>query len=123
MLIKSESQCRQFIANDGCKIRELLHPKNDRIDLGFSLAIAEVEPGGRSYRHRLRQAEVYYIVAGTGIVHIGDDERVVSVGDVVFIPPDQVQWIRNPSSETLKFAAIVAPPWSREDDERLEPMS
>jgi mannose-6-phosphate isomerase-like protein (cupin superfamily) len=119
MLIKSESQCRQFIANDGCRIRELLHPENDGVDLGFSLAIAEVEPGGHTYRHRLRQSEVYYIVAGAGVVHIGDGERAVSVGDAIFIPPDQVQWIHNTSSDTLKFVAIVAPPWRREDDERL----
>lgn len=120
MLIKSESQCRQFMANDGCRIRELLHPENDGVDLGFSLAIAEVKPGGRTCRHRLRQAEVYYIVAGSGVVHIGDEERAVAIGDAVFIPPNQVQWIRNPNSETLRFAAIVTPPWRGEDDERLD---
>ena len=53
MLIKSESLCPQFVANDGCKVRELMHPKNDGIDLAFSLAIAEVEPGHRTFRHRL----------------------------------------------------------------------
>lgn len=119
MLIKSESDCRQFVANDGCRIRELLHPKNDPIELGFSLAIAEVEPGASTYRHRLGQAEVYYIVAGSGVVHIGGEERAVSRGDAVLIPPNHVQWIQNSSAETLKFAAIVAPPWRSEDDERL----
>ena len=119
MLIKSESQCRPFMANDGCKLRELLHPDNDGVALGFSLAIAEVAPGGRTYAHRLRHAEVYYIVAGAGIVHIGDEERAVGVGDAIFIPPNRVQWIENSNSETLKFAAMVAPPWRAEDDERL----
>jgi mannose-6-phosphate isomerase-like protein (cupin superfamily) len=120
MLIKAESRCRRFVANDGCKIRELLHPKNDDIDLGFSLAIAEVEPGATTYRHRLRQAEVYYLIEGEGVVHVGDEEQAVAVGDAVFIPPNCAQWISNSGSETLKFAAIVAPPWRREDDERLK---
>jgi len=120
MLIKSESQCRQFTANDGCSIRELVHPKNDGIDPGFSLAVAEVEVGHRTYRHRLRQAEVYYIVAGAGVVHVGGEERAVGVGDAVFIPPNETQWIRNTHSELLKFVAIVAPPWNSEDDERLD---
>ena len=120
MLTKSESRCPQFIANDGCSIRELLHPKNDPVDLPFSLAVAEVEQGSATYRHRLSQTEVYYILAGTGIVHVGGEERAVTAGDAVFIPPRESQWIRNTGAGTLKFVAIVSPPWRSEDDERLD---
>jgi mannose-6-phosphate isomerase-like protein (cupin superfamily) len=120
MLIKTESQCPQFVATDGCKIRELLHPKNDAIDLGFSLAIAEVAPGKRSYRHRLVQSEVYYILAGSGVVHVGPEERPIVTGDAVLIPPHHEQWIENTGLESLKFAAIVAPPWRKDGDERLD---
>lgn len=121
MLIKSAAQCRTFIANDGCEIRELLHPANDAVDMGFSLAVAAVAPGAQSYRHRLCNTEVYYILAGAGVMHIGADERPVSVGDAVLIPPNRVQWISNPHAEILRFVAIVSPPWRRQDDERLEP--
>lgn len=120
MLIKSETRCPQFVANDGCNIRELLHPKNDLIELGFSLAIAEVEPGCRTYRHRLVQSEVYYVVAGSGLVHIGHEEQMITTGDAVLIPSQQEQWIENTGVETLKFAAIVAPPWREDGDERLD---
>ncbi len=120
MLIKSESRCPQFIANDGCKIRELLHPKNDAIDLAYSLAIAEVDPGHRTYRHRLAHSEVYYIVAGSGVVHIDGEQHRVTSGDAVLIEPHQVQWIENTGTATLKFAALVSPPWRPEVDERLD---
>ena len=120
MLIQSESRCPQFVANDGCKIRELPHPRNDAIDLAFSLAIAEVEPGHRTYRHRLVQSEVYYIAAGSGVVHIDSEQHRVASGDAVLIGPRQVQWIENTGTDTLKFAALVTPPWRSEDDERLD---
>ncbi|HCU90890.1 MAG TPA: cupin domain-containing protein [Gammaproteobacteria bacterium] len=120
MLIKSESRCPQFVANDGCKVRELMHPKNDGIDLAFSLAIAEVEPGNRTFRHRLSQTEVYYIVSGTGVVHIGNEQQRVTSGDAVLIGSSQVQWIENIGFDTLKFAALVSPPWRPESDENLE---
>jgi len=120
MLVNSESLCPQFVANDGCSIRELLHPKNDAIEIPFSLAVAEVAPGGRTYRHRLAQVEVYYIVAGSGTVHIGDEERLICIGDAVLIPSNQVQWIQNTGREMLKFVVVVAPPWRSEDDERLD---
>jgi mannose-6-phosphate isomerase-like protein (cupin superfamily) len=119
MLVNSESTCAQFTANDGCQIRELLHPKNDNIDLPFSLAVAEVEVGKCTYRHRLRQLEVYYIVAGTGIMHIGTEQHSVKPGDAVLVPANQTQWIENVGAQALKFAAIVAPAWCAEDDERL----
>ena len=120
MLVKSESDCEQFVANDGCLIRELLHPRNDPVDIDFSFAIAEVAPGGTTYRHRLAQTEVYYLISGRGIMHIDGDQRPVSAGDAILIPPRSTQWIENASQkDTLKFAAVVAPPWRDEDDERL----
>jgi mannose-6-phosphate isomerase-like protein (cupin superfamily) len=119
MFVNSERGCRQFIANDGCEIRELLHPKNDPIVLGFSLASAEVAVGSATYRHRLAQAEVYYIVSGFGEMHVGEELETVQAGDAVFIPANETQWIKNVGSDVLKFIAIVAPPWCCEDDIRL----
>jgi len=120
VIVKKESACEQFIANDGCRIRELLHPKNDPIGTGFSLAIAEVAVGGRTVRHRLHQDEAYFIVAGTGIAHVNGERHPVGSGDAVFIPGGDEQWIENSGETMLKFAAIVAPPWRAEDDERLD---
>tara|TARA_R110000868_G_scaffold101542_1_gene279500 strand:+ start:254 stop:616 length:363 start_codon:yes stop_codon:yes gene_type:complete len=120
MLIKREHACAQFTANDGCRIRELLHPKNDDIAAGFSLAVAEVAAGGRTYRHRLQQIEAYYILEGTGMAWVAGECAPVARGDVVFIPAGDEQWIENTGEGTLKFAAIVAPPWRAEDDERLD---
>lgn len=119
MLVNSESTCAQFTANDGCQIRELLHPKNDGIELPFSLAVAEVEIGKCTYRHRLRQLEVYYILAGSGVMHIGEEQRSVKEGDAILVPQNEIQWIENVGAQQLKFAAIVAPPWREADDERI----
>lgn len=119
VLVKRELACEQFTANDGCRIRELLHPNNDGITAGFSLAVAEVAVGSRTYRHRLQQIEAYYILAGTGNAWVGGACEPVGRGDAVFIPAGEEQWIENTGTEILKFAAIVAPPWRAEDDERL----
>ena len=119
MLTKRQADCPEFIANDGCRIREVLHPKNDPVSLPYSLALATVDAGKASYRHRLKQAEVYYLLEGCGLMHVNGEVRPVSAGDVVHIPPDAKQWIENPGAGPLVFAAIVSPPWRTEDDERL----
>ena len=49
MLIKRLKSCPEIVANDGCRLKELLHPDRDEVDLGYSLAIAWVDPGRRTH--------------------------------------------------------------------------
>ena len=119
MLIKRLSACEEILANDGCRLRELLHPDRDPVDLRHSLAIAWVDPGETTLPHRLRErTEVYFVMAGFGRMHIEDETEEVAPGDVVVIPAGAEQWIENIGREELQFAAIVDPPWQAEDDVR-----
>lgn len=124
MLIKRTRECNEFTANDGCRIREVLHPANDggRLDgaeLPFSVAVARVEPGKQSYAHYLEQVEVYYIMEGRGLMHVGEETAEVGPGDAVYIPAGASQWIENRGETDLVFIAVVSPPWSEEGDVRL----
>lgn len=120
MHIRRTVDCEVYTASDGCAIRELLHPKDAPVELPYSLAEARVEPGARSYRHRLASAEVYYILEGCGVMHVDAEARPCVQGDVVHVPGEAVQWIENPGINPLRFLCIVSPPWRAEDDTRLE---
>lgn len=118
MLVKHEKDCKEIIANDGCRLRELLHPERDSAEIPYSLAIASVDPGRATIPHFLRQTEVYFIMQGIGRMHIGNEMQEVNEDDVVVIPPEKKQWIENVGQNVLVFAAIVSPPWRPEDDVR-----
>ena len=120
MFVKKTSECDAFVANDGCTIRELLHPKNDPVDLPYSLALATVDVGQQSYQHKLQQTEVYHILQGYGRLFIENEDREVRVGDVIVIPAETLQWIENIGYEALIFSAIVSPPWTEDGDVRLK---
>ncbi len=120
MLVKSTSAAPPYTAVDGCAIREVLHPRHDPVDLPYSLAVAEVAVGARTYQHRLQQAEVYYLLEGRGVMHIDHEMREVCAGDAVFIPAGSVQWIENLATTSLRFVALVSPPWSAATDARLD---
>ena len=120
MIIKHLSDCSEFTANDGCRIRELLHPKNDAIELPFSLAIAVVDAGQRTYKHKLDRDERYYILSGKGEMHIDDESSSVVPDDLVHIPANAIQWIENTGNEPLRFMAIVNPPWDEAGDLRVD---
>ena len=116
MFVKNINDCPEFTANDGCRIREWLHPKNDKVELPYSVATATVESGQQSYKHKLEQTEVYLITAGQGCMHVGAEEQIVNAGDAVFVSAQVIQWIENTGDEPLRFIAIVNPPWSEEGD-------
>jgi mannose-6-phosphate isomerase-like protein (cupin superfamily) len=119
MLIKRLSKCKEIAAGDRTRLRELLHPEHDAAAIRYSLAVAWLAPGKQSQAHRLKTAEVYYLVRGSGVMHIGDEAAEVSAGDAVYIPPGSAQWLDNTGKEDIEFICIVDPAWRPEDEEIL----
>ncbi len=119
MFIKDLKTCKEFIARDNAILRELLYPDKAELKLRYSLAHAMLKPGETSYRHKLKTSEVYYILEGEGLMHIDNESARVLPGQVVYIPPDAVQYINNIGQVDLKFLCIVDPAWRKEDEEIL----
>jgi mannose-6-phosphate isomerase-like protein (cupin superfamily) len=119
MTIKDVAEVRPIIAGDGSELRELLHPDRDDIDLSYSLACAVVKPGRSTVPHRLDSSEVYYLIFGTGTIHVGDKKAKVHAGHCVHIPRGETQWIENTGRIDLAFLCLVDPPWRQEDEEIL----
>jgi mannose-6-phosphate isomerase-like protein (cupin superfamily) len=114
--INDISSIEPFVAGDGCVLRELLHPQNHPVALGYSLAHAYIEPGGRTADHWLEQSEVYYILSGQGTMFLGGVPHQVAAGSYFYIPGRMSQWLRNDGSERIEFLCIVDPAWTREGE-------
>ena len=115
---KHLDDCEEIIANDGCRLKELLHPKNDPLDLPYSFSVATVEPGKSTYRHYLKQSEVYFILEGQGRLHAGSEITDLVKGGSALVPAEKEQWLENTGKKDLEFLVIVSPPWREEDDVR-----
>ncbi|MCC7551629.1 MAG: cupin domain-containing protein [Methanobacterium sp.] len=121
MLIKSLKNCEYFQVQDKTVLCELLHPKNEDIDMGCSIAHAIIEEGKASLPHKLKTGvEIYYILEGSGRMHINQEISEVEAGEAIYIPPEHVQWIENVGNDKLKFLCVVTPPWQEEDEELCE---
>ncbi len=119
MIIKSLQGTAGFKAGDTSFLREFLHPAKEPLDIGYSLAHAEVGPGEKPLPHRLKSAEVYYVLEGRGLMHIGSEKAEVVAEEAVYIPPGQVQFIENLGPGRLAFLCIVDPAWTTGDEEVL----
>lgn len=120
MLLKSIKNILSFEANDKTTLKEILHPKNDSLALGYSLAHASLKIGESSLPHCLEnQSEVYYFLNGSGKIKIGEEYQNITKGDVVLVPAGAKQHVENQGDEMLTFLCIVSPPWKEEDDQLL----
>lgn len=120
MLIYDLKDCEPFIAGDKTILRQLLHPDKHPVACRYSLAHATVKPGDASTEHVLRTTEIYFILSGSGEMHIGDEVAQVGPGQLVYIPPEKTQHIRNIGNADLTFLCVVDPAWREEDERVLE---
>jgi|HubBroStandDraft_6_1064221.scaffolds.fasta_scaffold837241_2 quercetin dioxygenase-like cupin family protein len=78
---------------------------------GSNLAVTwvDVEPRGRQDPHRHDPEQAYVIVRGSGTMRVGDEERTVREGDVVFVPPGVVHGITNDADAPLSYVSASTP--------------
>jgi mannose-6-phosphate isomerase-like protein (cupin superfamily) len=79
-----------------------------------NLAVTWVEgaPGSQQPLHAHEASEqAYVIVRGSGHMLLGDQERHVGPGTLVFIPPGTRHAIRNDGEEPLVYVSATSPPF------------
>ena len=69
----------------------------------LSMGTLELPPNTALLPHHHAPIEVYYLTQGQGLLRIGDEDREVKAGDVVYIPGNLTHGIKNLSAQTLKL--------------------
>lgn len=116
MVYKKLKDIPEFLAGDHTHLKEVLHPSNDSLALNFSLAHAYLKVGEQSLPHRLMHAETYYILAGFGEIYLNGKMQPVEKGDIIYVPENVEQYVKNKSNVDLTFLCIVSPPWTPETE-------
>lgn len=113
-MIKKHNTSDEYYFEEGCHITETSNSSDDE---DVSIARARVEAGQQTKWHSLHNTtERYVILSGSGIVEIGTQEPcVVTTGDVVIIPANTPQRIKNSGSGDLLFLAICSPRFQRKN--------
>ncbi len=76
----------------------------------FSLGFVTLDPeGGQVPWHNQDQEEVYFVLEGTGEMCLGEERRVVTAGQTVFIPPGVYHQMTNLGAAPLKMMYCYGP--------------
>lgn len=118
-IIKHNSADEHYVGEQ-CFITEY---ENDPDPGGLSLARVRVKPGEQTRWHRLEgTTERYIILKGEGLVEIGQLEpTIVEPGDIVIIPPQIRQRIKNTGESDLLFLCLCLPGFKLENYVDTEP--
>ncbi len=123
MFVRNMNECKVITALDGTILRELVNPLTDGTELKirYSIAHALLRAGDSSLPHRLTKAsEVYFILEGSGRMHINQESHDISSGSLIYVPPNARQYLVNTGNQDLTFLCIVDPYWRPEDEELVE---
>ena len=74
----------------------------------LTAGLANISSGEALHEHRHRQAEIYLVLEGNGVVSIGPETRPIEAGAAVFIPGDTVHSCKNTGESDLRFAYVLA---------------
>ena len=70
---------------------------------GITCGVADLNAGDWLGLHRHAPPEIYYVLAGTGVVTLNGREIAVKAGSAVFVPGMAEHGIRQTGAELLRF--------------------
>jgi len=100
-----------YIAHRGA-IAQMILDRRILKEIGF-LAIARLESGKEIESHVDPMEEIYFVLFGTGIMGVDDEERQVVPGDATWIPTGSAHYLRNTGQEQLVILVVASPAWEK----------
>jgi len=88
---------------------KLLLGKGDGVK-GVSFIIGNIAPGGGTAPHRHEhEEELYYVIEGSGLWRIGDEEFLGKPGAALYVPPNTEHSMVNNGDGKLKIVLLHSP--------------
>lgn len=96
----------------GGQVSYLLLTKGQFGSSNLSITWVEGAPGSEQPVHAHPENEqIYVIVRGRGVMKVGEEQREVEPGTLVFVPPATDHAIHNSGDEPLLYVSATAPPF------------
>jgi mannose-6-phosphate isomerase-like protein (cupin superfamily) len=116
MNTKEIEKIEVFSGHEGTQIRHIFSPADTDNTIRYSLAHCTVNPGNSSKLHTMKTSEMFYILQGSGIIHVGKEQKEVTKNETILVPPMTKQFIENNGEGDLVLLCIVDPAWKQEDE-------
>jgi len=115
MLVVNRKDSKILLTPHGSEIRPLIDRTTSPIT-ECSLAEEVLPPRATiTPHHHLVLEEIYYILEGTGLMTIGDEQREVGAGDAIYIPKNNRHTLTNTGLQPMRILLVCGPAFYFED--------
>lgn len=120
-MILRKKNAPRYIRNDGITSYLLASALTSSAQY-LTTSLVEIKPGGKQRIHSHEPEQVYYILEGSGLMTVGDQEARISPGDCIFIPSHTVHGLVNDGKLTVRYFSAAAPAFDREQLKKFWPL-
>lgn len=103
MIITNENSVKYGLYPESRMWTALLSGELNTGSREISIQITHIESNGFQPLHSHPQDQCYYIIEGSGLITINDEERLVNIGDAIFIPGNSHHGIKNTTCCNLTY--------------------
>lgn len=115
MIVVNRDRSAVITRSPGSELRPLIDRTTSPITQ-CSLAEETLEPGcSVSPHHHREMEEIYYVLAGSGLMSVGDEQSEVAAGDAIYVPRGARHTLANTGREPLRLIVICGPAFRYED--------
>jgi quercetin dioxygenase-like cupin family protein len=83
--------------------------RGDVPDNALAVTWVDVAPGGKQPPHNHPETQVYIIIAGQGIMRVGEETKAVGAGELVHVPSNEFHGIENTGDTVLSYVTAANP--------------
>ena len=88
----------------------------------LTITIVDMEPGGRQHVHSHEPEQMYYIMEGSGLMTVDDEQQQVEQGDCIFFSPFSRHGLDNTGGTVLRYLSAASPSFGTDDSRKLWPL-
>lgn len=81
-----------------------------------------MQPNGFQHIHSHEPEQMYYILEGSGIITVDDEEQTVVKGDCIFIPSNSKHGFKNTGNTLLKYLSAASPSFTLKECKEYWPL-
>ena len=116
MIVINRQRANVIKTRHGSEIRPLMDRTTSAITQ-CSLAEEVLLPGQTVTPHHHREIEeIYYVVAGRGLMTVGSQQQEVAAGDAVYVPRRHRHTLTNTGTEPIRLLLVCGPAFYYEDE-------
>lgn len=80
----------------------------------LAITLVEMDPGGVQHVHSHEPEQMYYILEGSGMMTVDDEQKPVQAGDCIYYSPFAKHGLENTGGTVLRYLSAASPSFSKE---------